>query len=249
MSEEKRMLGNYEVVNSIYIGDKEVVFGVDKSDKYPFLVSYCDYHNPFGVPWATESVGCDDYLEAMGIFIQRVQSQIEKTKSELSKFAFDNTVFTKDHCIPDKRSSSIVGKVVVINAEPKRYEYQHPAFQLVLADGGNGATGGRGNAVFGTCLATGEKSRWERYDVLGEIKPECMPDWAKEALAKIKEQQKEKKQKDLEKFFELGYSTKGENRGIGLYDVKMLVDKQRGNLIFESIVRDELDCFKIQIIL
>lgn len=125
MSEEKRMLGNYEVVNSIYIGDKEVVFGVDKSDKYPFLVSYCDYHNPFGVPWATESVGCDDYLEAMGIFIQRVQSQIEQTKSELSKFAFDNTVFTKDHCIPDKRSSSIVGKVVVINAEPKRYEYQH----------------------------------------------------------------------------------------------------------------------------
>ena len=147
MSEEKRMLGNYEVVNSIYIGDKEVVFGVDKSDKYPFLVSYCDYHNPFGVPWATESVGCDDYLEAMGIFIQRVQSQIEQTKSELSKFAFDNTVFTKDHCIPDKRSSSIVGKVVVINAEPKRYEYQHPAFQLVLADGGNGATGGRAGST------------------------------------------------------------------------------------------------------
>ena len=29
MSEKKRMLGNYEVVNSIYIGDKEVVFGVD----------------------------------------------------------------------------------------------------------------------------------------------------------------------------------------------------------------------------
>ena len=88
MREEKRMLGNYEVVNSIYIGDKEVVFGVDKSDKYPFLVSYCDCHNPLGVPWATESVGCDDYLEAMELFIQRVQSQIEQTKSELSKFQY-----------------------------------------------------------------------------------------------------------------------------------------------------------------
>ena len=193
MSEEKRMLGNYEVVNSIYIGDKEVVFGVDKSDKYPFLVSYCDYHNPFGVPWATESVGCDDYLEAMGIFIQRVQSQIEQTKSELSKFAFDNTVFTKDHCIPDKRSNSIVGKVVVINAEPKRYEYQHSAYQLVLADGDNGATGGRGQAVFGTCLATGKRARWERYDVMGEIRPERMPEWAVEALAKIQTQEKAKK--------------------------------------------------------
>ena len=35
-------------------------------------------------------------------------------------------------------------------------------------------------------------------DRLGEIKPECMPDWAKEALTKIKEQQKEKKQKNRE---------------------------------------------------
>ena len=79
------------------------------------------------------------------------------------------------------RNKSIVGKVVVINAEPKRYEYQHAAYQLVLAEGGNGATGGRGQAVFGTCLATGEHSRWERYDVLGEIKPERMPQWAKDA--------------------------------------------------------------------
>ena len=49
-----------------------------------------------------------------------------------------------------------------INSEPKRYEYQHPAYQLVLADGGNGAIGGRGRAVFGTCLATGEQARGER---------------------------------------------------------------------------------------
>ena len=129
MREEKRMLGNYEVVNSIYIGDKEVVFGVDKSDKYPFLVSYCDCHNPLGVPWATESVGCDDYLEAMELFIQRVQSQIEQTKSELSKFAFDNTVFTKEHCIPDKRSSSIVGKVGAAMAQ----QAAEATLSLVLA--------------------------------------------------------------------------------------------------------------------
>ena len=48
------------------------------------------------------------------------------------------TPFTIDDCIPDDRKQNIVGKVVVINAEPKRYEYQHSAYQLVLADGGNG---------------------------------------------------------------------------------------------------------------
>ena len=31
MSEEKRMLGNYEVTQSIYVGDKEVVLAVDRN--------------------------------------------------------------------------------------------------------------------------------------------------------------------------------------------------------------------------
>ena len=56
----------------------------------------------------------------------------------------------------------------------------------------------RGQAVFGTSLADGKHARWERYDVLGEIKPEKMPDWAKEALSKIKEQEKAKKTKSRE---------------------------------------------------
>ena len=42
MSEEKRMLGNYEVVTSIYIAGKEVVFGVNKRVKCHFLGSFCD---------------------------------------------------------------------------------------------------------------------------------------------------------------------------------------------------------------
>lgn len=135
MSEEKRMLGNYEVTQSIYVGDKEVVLAVDKKEQYPFLVCYCDYHNPLSAAWATEGVASDDYLEAMEIFTERVQSQIDRTRAELSKFPFDKAVFTKEHCIPDDHKSNIVGKVVVLNAEPKRYEYQHPAYQLKLNGG------------------------------------------------------------------------------------------------------------------
>lgn len=195
MSKEKRMVGNYEVEQSIHIGSKEVVLGVDKKDQYPFVVCYCSYDNPLGVPWPTEAVGTDDYLEAVQVFLDRVQAQIEVMRTEQEKFKFDMNPFTVDDCIPDVKNQSIVGKVVVVNAEQKRYEYQHSAYQLVLADGGNGAMGGRGQAVFGICLATGERGRWERYDVLGEIKPECMPHWAKEALDKIKQQEKEKKQR------------------------------------------------------
>ena len=193
MSEEKRMVGSYEVEQSIFIGEKEVLFGVSQKEEYPFMVCYCDFNNPLSAPWYTEAVGTDDYLEAMELFCDRVQAQIVLTRSEQEKFKFDKTSFTTADCIPDKKSESIIGKVVVIDAEPKRYEYQHAAYQLVLADGGNGASGGRGQAVFGTCLATGERSRWERYDVLGEIRPERMPQWAKEALHAIKNQEKAKK--------------------------------------------------------
>ena len=193
MSEEKRMVGSYEVEQSIFIGEKEVLFGVSQKEEYPFMVCYCDYNNPLSAPWYTEAVGTDDYLEAMELFCDRVQAQIVLTRSEQEKFKFDKTPFTAADCIPDKKSESIIGRVVVIDAKPKRYEYQHAAYQLILADGGNGASGGRGQAVFGTCLATGERSRWERYDVLGEIRPERMPQWAKDALNAIKNQEKAKK--------------------------------------------------------
>lgn len=200
MSEEKRIFCDYTIEQGIFLGDKEVLLGVDekKMQEHRFMVCYCSYDNPFSAPWPTEAVGTDNYLEAMQVFLDRVQAQVELVRGEQEKYRFDMTPFTIDDCIPDARNQSIVGKVVVINTEPKRYEYQHSAYQLVLADGGNGATGGRGQAVFGICLATGERARWERYDVLGEIRPERMPDWAKEALAEIKAQEKEKRQKNRE---------------------------------------------------
>ena len=195
MNEEKRMISTYEVTQSIHIGKKEVVFGVDEKEQYPFLVCYCTYDNPLSAEWVTDAVGSDNYLEAMQMFTERVQEQIELVRAEQEQFRFDPKPFTIADCIPDDKNSNIVGKVVVINAEVNRYEYRHSAYQLVLVDGGHGATGGRGQAVFGTCLADGKHARWERYDVLGEIKSECMPDWAKEALAKIKEQEKIEKAK------------------------------------------------------
>ena len=43
---------------------------------------------------------------------------------------------------------------------------------------------------------SGQESRFERWDVLGTMEPEMLPDWAKRGLANI--QQKTRKQKDRE---------------------------------------------------
>ena len=40
MNEEKRKLGDYEIIQSIYIGDKEVVFGVDGRRRRASFITY-----------------------------------------------------------------------------------------------------------------------------------------------------------------------------------------------------------------
>ena len=107
MSKEKRMAGSYEIEQSIYIGEKEVLFGVNKAEEYPFMVCYCSYNNPLSAPWCTEAIGTDDYLEAMQVFTDRVQAQIELVKTEQEQYRFDKTPFTVSDCIPDNHSSNI----------------------------------------------------------------------------------------------------------------------------------------------
>jgi len=44
---------------------------------------------------------------------------------------------------------------------------------------------------------TGRKAgRWERMDVLGEVRPECMPQWAKDHLQVIQRERALEKGRD-----------------------------------------------------
>lgn len=60
---------------------------------------------------------------------------------------------------------------------------------------------------------------------------------------------RELRQEELEKFCQAGYSTKGDGRGIGLYDVKELVHKHRGELRLGSRKEMGEDMLEIWVIL
>ena len=67
----------------------------------------------------------------------------------------------------------------------------------VSVTGGFGASANsRGSAVFCTNLHTGKSTRYERMDVMGEVKPERLPEWAKE---KAQELLHKKRNKDKER--------------------------------------------------
>ena len=70
-----------------------------------------------------------------------------------------------------------------------------PENQLWLAHSGFGCLPhARGRSVLCTCLADGETIRWNRSEFVGVIRDECIPDWAAEKLAQLRQEQPERTQ-------------------------------------------------------
>jgi len=189
MTEEKRMSGDYEIIHAIHIGDKEVVFGSHKNNDFDpkYMCGYCIANEIF--TRYDENMVSGDYLEIMKMFCDRVYKQIEFVRADQEKVNVPIDIITAEMCYPNDYSKSIEGTVVVIKASALRNEYQTADHQLVYVTGGFGsAANSRGTACFTTNLYSGKHSRWERYDIQGEIKPEFMPSWSKERLAAIQDQ-------------------------------------------------------------
>lgn len=186
MKDEKRMAGDYEIIHAIHIGDREVVFGIDEKNKQglKYMCGYCTKNELFES--FDENFISNDYPEIMSIFCDRVKSQIEATKENLKQITVPLDTITSEMCFVNDYSNSLVNKIVAIKQSVLRNEYQTQAHQLVLVTGGFGAeANSRGSACFCTNLYSGKNNRWERRDIQGEVKPEYLPQWAKDKLSKI----------------------------------------------------------------
>lgn len=192
-TEEKRMADNYEITRAIRIGGKEVVFGVDESNEYPY---FCAIYSANELFYQYNECMVGEYAEIMKLFGQRIQAQAERVLAEQEKITVPLEPLTADDCYPNDYQKSINGEVVAIRVASLAPEYRTANCQLVLVTGGNGSHAKcRGNACFCINLYTGEHTRWERYDVQGVVKPEKLPAWAKERLAVIQQEQAEKQKK------------------------------------------------------
>jgi hypothetical protein len=200
MDTEKRMAGDYEIIHAVHIGDNEVVVGENPKDTdgQKYMVANCRMNELFAR--YDEVLVSDDYPEIMKYFGQRIAAQAEKVKNELIREDVDTTPITADKCEPDSYDKCIEGKVIVIRAEVLRQEYQVSTRQIQLCTGGFGAqANSRGSACFCTNLFNGKQSRFERRDVLGELKPEYLPEWTKQKLVEIQKEQAEKQIKPKDK--------------------------------------------------
>ncbi len=94
--------------------------------------------------------------------------------------------FTHEDCSETGYAMSIEGKVIVISLSALPEQYQTGEDQIYYCDGGNGSRPNPiGRSIFGTSLYDGVKTRWNRSDVVGVLKPELLPDWAKDTMEQI----------------------------------------------------------------
>lgn len=197
MGKEKRMIGDYTVLSSVNVGEKEIIIASNEqsTDGTKFLCGFVERNDLFEL--CKECVVSDDHIDIAHIFGSRVANEAELFKEQVKKLDIPITVITEEDCIPDHYSKDINGKVIAIDPKVLKPEFQRADRQLYLVTGGFGASANsRGSAVFCTNLHTGKNTRFERMDVMGEVKPECMPDWAKE---KIDAMNRSHKNKDRER--------------------------------------------------
>ena len=195
-SPEKRMVGDYEIIFAVHIGDREVVVGekpgFGNGDKY-----MCSLGESNGfVELHSEVIASDHYPEIMELFGQRISEQAHKVCMELSKpmiQGIPNAALTENDCTVISHNDDLNDKVIVIRPDVLRREYRVATHQVKLCTGGFGASpNSRGSAVYCTDLYSGEHSRFERRDVLGILNPDQMPKWVQHHL-QIQQQKQKKK--------------------------------------------------------
>ena len=196
---KKETIGDYEVLASVHVGEKEVVIGEKEpnNDGQRFMCGYMQRTDIFNL--CNECAYSDDYIEIAHLFGSRIKEAAELFQNKDKELGIPATVISERDCIPDHYSYDINGKVIAIDPKVLKPEFQRADKQLYLVTGGFGASANsRGSAVFCTNLLTGKSTRYERMDVMGEVKPECMPDWAKRKLETIN-LSRAKKHKDRER--------------------------------------------------
>lgn len=162
-------------------------------DKY--MCGFAERNDLFEL--CSECMVSDDYIEIVHLFGSRVANEAELFKEQVEKLDIPITLITEADCIPDHYSKDINGKIIAIDPKVLKPEFQRADRQLYYVTGGFGASANsRGSAVFCTNLHTGKSTRYERMDVMGEVKPERLPEWAKE---KAQELLHKKRNKDKER--------------------------------------------------
>lgn len=176
-----RMVQDYEIIHSFFVGEREVVVGEDKNAEYRYFCGYYESNDVF-----ERAVDCqmsNDYLTVMQIYCDRTKEQVSLCQSKEVDGAKIITPEMYKSCESDM---DLTKQIVVLKPELLRREYQNEHHQLFYVTGGNGAKpNSLGTKVYGNILKSGKQFYVRRDEILGVMDKDKLPEWANISLKKL----------------------------------------------------------------
>lgn len=184
-NEGKEMINDYAVKNEVFIGNRRYLFAVHTDDKEPQRFLKCQCYDDELFRHYVNAVTSNDFVECMKLYLADISAAVEKVEKDRAAIGLDDISCLKgSDLLSASRDKNIEGKVVAIGEKWLCDGFKDISHQLYFVKGGNGAqSNSRGNACFSINLYTGEDTRIERYEVLGEVPEDKIPEFAKEHLA------------------------------------------------------------------
>lgn len=184
--DEKRMVGDYTVINSMYIGHREIILGENPKAASGERYVCCYAERVLFYEQYLEAQVSDDFAEIVKLYGERVTQATDEIMKETEKVASEigmNDEITGKDCKPISHDDAIEDKVIVIRGNVLRPEFRHASHQLMLCTGGFGAQkNARGRTCYCISLYSGKQTSFYRGDVLGVMDKRALPEWAKIGL-------------------------------------------------------------------
>ena len=184
-NEGKEMINDYAVKNEVFVGNRRYLFAVHTDEKEPQRFLKCQCYDDELFRHYVNAVTSNDFVECMKLYLADISAAVEKVEKDRAAIGLDDISCLKgSDLLSASRDKNIEGKVVAIGEKWLCDGFKDISHQLYFVKGGNGAqSNSRGNACFSINLYTGEDTRIERYEVLGEVPEDKIPEFAKEHLA------------------------------------------------------------------
>lgn len=184
-NEGKEMINDYAVKNEVFIGNRRYLFAVHTDEKEPQRFLKCQCYDDELFRHYVNAVTSNDFVECMKLYLADISAAVEKVEKDRAAIGLEDISCLKgSDLLSASRDKNIEGKVVAIGEKWLCDGFKDISHQLYFVKGGNGAqSNSRGNACFSINLYTGEDTRIERYEVLGEVPEDKIPEFAKDHLA------------------------------------------------------------------
>ena len=184
--DKKRMVGDYTVLNSIYIGHREIILGENPKAANGERYVCCYAERVMFYEQYLEAKVSDDFAEIVKLYGERVTQAADEIMKETEKVTSEigmNDEITAKDCKPISQDDAIEDKVIVIRGNVLRPEFRHASHQLMLCTGGFGAQkNARGRTCYCISLYSGKQTSFYRGNVLGVMDKRSLPEWAKIGL-------------------------------------------------------------------